>query len=184
MRKVLQSTWLKPLLLLALFLFVAQCGDESEIVLEDLECFVEGFEGGDYTFSVDVEGIDDRCAAGIFNSYIVPGPWGPFPLPGETDPPQDITITLPFVGEVTGTVSWNGETIRLVVWQPIQITGIVVPGFGAVNVTARVSASFCPASQERVDGVLTITIQEVQPEIPVINTPCQITVPGFGSLQG
>ena len=182
MRKVMRSKWLKSLLLVALVPFVAQCGDESEIVLEDPECFVEGFEGGDYAFTVDVERIEDRCTGGLLNSYIVPGPWGPFLLPGEQDPPQDITVTLPFVGQVTGTVSWNGAALRLVVWQPIQITGIVVPVFGAVDVTARVSADFCPVSQEQVDGVLTITILETQPE--VINTPCQVTAPAVGSFQG
>ena len=184
MHKVMRSRWWKPLLLLSLVLFVAQCGDESDVVMEDPECFVEGFEGGEYAFTVDVDRIDDLCAAGFFNGYIDPGPWGPFPLPAVADPPQDITITLPFVGAVTGTVSWSGSTIRFVVLQPVQISGIPVPGYGAVSVTARVSASFCPASQERVDGELTITIQELQPAIPLINPPCQVTVPGIGSLQG
>ena len=102
MRHVVRSTWCKPALLFLLIPFFGQCGDVSEILIEDPECFVEGFGGGDYAFVIDVDRIED----------------------------------------------------------------------------------FCPSSQERVDGNLIITIQEVQPGAPVLDPPCQATAPAIDSLQG
>ena len=148
MSNMSRSIWLKFILLFALVLSAANCGDESEVIIEELDCLIDGFEGGDYFFTVDVGGIADGCAGGLFNGLIDPGPYGPITLPASAELPQDVTMTLPFVGEVTGTLSSSGGALRLTVPDPIQGIGIVVPPFGAVNVTARVSGTLCAPSRK------------------------------------
>jgi hypothetical protein len=173
------SKLLRFTLLFALVLSAANCGDESEVIILDLDCpALEGFAGGQYLFTVDVGEIVDGCADGAFNNLIDPGPYGPITLPATADLPQDVTITLPFVGVVTGTLSSDGGALRLTVEDPIQVVGIVLPIVGAVDVTARVSGTLCPISTTRVDAALTITVLDIDPDVPLIPTPCTVGVPG------
>lgn len=179
---------LVPVLALAVAFFVAQCGDDSEIVIDqELQCLGEDFQGGDFSLLIDVERVFDRCAAGAFKSYIAAGPYGPFTLPSGAQlaqGPQEITITLPLVGEVTGTLSLGGSTLRFEVEQPIRIEDIVLPfSLGTVDVEAGVSGNICPVSQEQLEAAFTVTVQDVQPDLPLINTPCRIEVPVSGSRQ-
>ncbi len=185
MSNMLRSTWLKFILLFALVLFVAQCGDESEVIIQELNCpALEDFEGGDYSFTVNVGGITDGCAGGLFNGLIDRDPYGPVTLPALTDlPDEDFTVTLPFVGEVTGRLSSSGGALRLTVEDPIQGIRIQVPGVGEVTVTARVSGILCPVSATRVDAAFTVTVQSIQPPVPLVNPPCTVGVPATGSLQ-
>ncbi len=176
---MIRSTWLRSILLFALVLSASNCGDESEIIIQELDCpALEGFAGGQYFFTVDVSEVVDGCAGGFFNGLIPPGSYGPVTLPAVADLPQDITITLPFVGEITGSLSASGGAMRLAVDDPIQVVGIVVPPFGTVDVTARVSGTLCPISATTVEAVFTVTVVDINPDIPLITTPCTIGVPG------
>ena len=179
MNNMIRSTWLRFILLFALVLSAANCGDESEVIIEELDCpALEGFAGGQYLFTVDVGGVVDGCARGFFNGLIDPGPYGPVTLPALADLPQDITMTLPFVGVVTGRLSVVGGTMRLTVEDPIELVGIVIPPFGTVDVTARVSGTLCPVSATRVDAVFTVTVVDIDPDVSLITTPCTVGVPG------
>jgi hypothetical protein len=179
MNNMIRSKWLRFALLFALVLSAANCGDESEVIIQELDCpALEGFAGGQYLFTVDVGEIVDGCADGAFNDLIDPGPYGPITLPAAADLPQDITMTLPFVGQVTGTLSSGSGALRLTVEDPIQVVGIVLPLVGAVDVTARVSGTLCPISATRVDAAFTVTVVDIVPDVPLIPTPCTVGVPG------
>jgi hypothetical protein len=179
MNNMFRSKWLRSFLLFALVLSASNCGDESEVIIEAPDCpALDGFEGGVYSFTVNVDGITDGCADGAFNDLIDEGPYGPITLPAAADLPQDITLTLPFVGQVTGTLSLSGGALRLTVEDPIQVVGIVLPIVGAVDVTARVSGTLCPVSATRVDAALTVMVVDIDPEVPLITVPCTVGVPG------
>ena len=51
MNNMIRSTWLRSILLIALLLSASNCGDESEVIIEELDCDLEGFEGGNYARS-------------------------------------------------------------------------------------------------------------------------------------
>ena len=179
MNNMIRSTWLRVILLFGLVLSAANCGGDSEILIEERYCpALDGFEGGEYLFTVDVGDIADGCASGFFNALIDPGPYGPVTLPPEEDLPQEITMTLPFVGVVTGRLAVIGGAIRLTVEDPIELVGIDVPPFGTVDITARVSGALCPISETRVDAVFTVSVVDINPEISLIQTPCAVGVPG------
>jgi hypothetical protein len=176
MNNMIRSTWLKFFLLFALVLSASNCGDETEIIIEEPECpALQGFAGGVYLFTVDVDRIVDGCAGGAFNGLIGPGPYGPITLPASSTLPQDIPMDLPLVGEVTASLSLNGGVMRLEV-DPIQVDGITLPIIGTVDVTAGVSGTLCPVSATRVDAVFTIRVLDIDP--PLVNTPCTVGVPG------
>jgi hypothetical protein len=184
MRSVTQSTWFKSLLFFALVLFTAQCGSESEIIVQELNCpALEGFEGGDYLFTVVIRNIVDGCAGGFFNALVLPGPYGPVTLPALGDLPDDnFTVTLPFVGQVTGRLSSNGTALLLTVPDPIRLDDLVTP-FGVIDVIARVSGTLCPVSADRLEAAFTVTVDSIDPAIPLVRTPCVIGVPATGTLQ-
>ena len=182
MRNVIRPTWLSFTLLLALTFLAASCGDDSEVITLELSCMIEGFEGGDYLFTVNVAEINDECAGGIFNGLVDPGPYGPVTLPATADLPQEITMTLPFVGEVTGTLSSVGGALRLTVEEPIQGIPIQIPDVGNFTVTASVSGTLCPVSATRVDAAFFVTVQSIQPSFPLVDPPCPISVPATGRL--
>jgi hypothetical protein len=176
MNNMIRSTWLRAILLFALLLSAANCGNESEVIIQELDCpALEGFAGGQYLFTVDVNEIVDGCANGFFIGLIDPGPYGPVTLPALADLPQDITMTLPFVGDVTGRLSVSGGAIRLRVEDPIELVGIDTL-FGTANVTASVAGTLCPISAARVDAVFTVRVIDINP--PLIATPCTVGVPG------
>lgn len=181
----IRSSRMKPLLLIVLALLLAQCGSDSEVVVKELECpGLKAFEGGAFSFEVSVGGIDDRCAGGLFNSMIDPGPYGPVTLPAYYgDLQEDIILTLPFVGEVTGQLTSDGKSIQLAVPDSIQVPVVLPPPLaGTVTVTARVSGALCPISRNQVDAVFAITVQNIQPSVPLIDTPCEVLVPTIGTL--
>ena len=87
MNNMIRSTWLRFVLLFALVLSASNCGDASEIIIQELECpALEGFAGGVYSFTVDVGGIADGCAGGAFNAFDRPGPLRAGHLAGLIDP--------------------------------------------------------------------------------------------------
>ena len=179
MSSVIRSTWFKFLPILALALFTVQCGDDSEVIIQDHCPGLDGFEGGDYIFMVNVGDIVDGCAQGAFNGLIDPGPYPAVTLPALADLPLDITIDLPFVGPVTGGLSSDGNTLRLTVDDPIDVVGIEVPIIGQVDVTVRVSGTLCPISATRVDAAFAVSVESIDP--PLIPTPCTIGVPATGT---
>ena len=183
MSPVIRPTWLSFTLLLALTSFAASCGDDSEIITQELDCMVDGFEGGDYSFTVSVAEINDECAGGIFNGLVDPGPYPTVALPATADLPQDITMTFPYVGDVTGTLSSAGGALHLSVDEPIEGIPIQIPNFGTFTVTASVSGTLCPVSETRVDAAFFVTVQSIQPSVPLVNPPCRISVPATGTLQ-
>jgi hypothetical protein len=176
MREVMRSKWLKPLLLLALVPFVAQCGDESEIVLEDgdgQDCLLEEFDGGSYGFSVT--GVSDGCLGGALEQGIPDGtPFGPVEFPALEELPAPVNIPgIPLVGTVSVQLSCSGNNLRIAGTEPIEI---VVPGFGAV--TATVSGILSPASETTVSGGITARVSSAP-----FPTPCNLTVQTTGTLQ-
>ena len=174
MRKVM---WLKSLLLLALVLFVAQCGDESEIVLEDgdgQDCLLEDFDGGSYAFSVT--GVTDGCLNGALKSYVPIGtPFGPVDIPGVDELSDDPIIIpgIPVVGTVSVQVSCSGAGLQIAGTGPIEVP---VPQIG--NVTATVSGVLSPDSEDTVNGGITARVTSAP-----FPTPCNLTVQATGTLQ-
>jgi hypothetical protein len=173
MRKVM---WLKSLLLLALVLFVAQCGDESEIVLEDgdgQDCLLEDFDGGSYTFSVT--DVTDGCLNGALEPYVTIGtPFGPVEIPG-VDELSDDPINIPGVpvlGTVSVQVSCSGTSLRIAGTGPIEVP---VPLIG--NVTATISGVLSPVSEDTVSGGLTARVTSAP-----FPTPCNLIVQATGTL--
>jgi hypothetical protein len=195
---MIQSTWLKSLLLFVLVLFTAQCGDESEVIV-DLSCpsfgesggtidfpcpSLDDFNGGPYSFMVNVGDIDDRCAGGAFNGQIPQGPYGPVTLPSSAaleQGSQKITMELPMVGFVEGTLSLTESFIELTVAYPIPVNDINVPVIGEVDVSACVAGALCPVSENVVEARFAVTVLSINP--PLIPTPCTIGVPATGTLQ-
>jgi hypothetical protein len=61
---------------------------------------------------------------------------------------------------------------------PIELVGIVLPAFGTVDITARVSGTLCPISATRVDAAFVVTVVDINPGVPLVTTPCTVGVPG------
>jgi hypothetical protein len=176
MRNVPRSNWLKPLLLLALVPFVAQCGDESEIVIEDgdgQDCLLDEFDGGSYAFSVT--GVTDGCLGGALEQGIPDGtPFGPVEFPALEELPATVNIPgIPLVGRVSVQVACSGNNLRIAGTEPIAI---VVPGFGAV--TATVSGILTPVPEDTVNGGITARVTTAP-----FPTPCNLTLQAIGTLQ-
>ena len=109
--------WAQFILVPCLTLFVLQCGDDIEeeaILPAPLVCQVERLQEGDYEFTV--MGITDLCWFTL-QTFIASIPTATFYLPeGDSGYPYVITspgITLPVVGEVTGTISVTDTTSPL-----------------------------------------------------------------------
>ncbi len=155
MSNMRRSTGLKFILLLALVLSAANCGDDSEIIIVDLSCpALDGFQGGAFLFTVDSVSDDPQgCSFGQGDEF-VGEQFGPIDLPGTEElPAQRVIEDVPLVGDVTVNVTTDGETIRVEGTEPIDV---LVPGLG--NITATVSGILCPTSADQVDGQVTVRI--------------------------
>ena len=170
MNNMIRSTWLRSILLFALVLSASNCGDESEVIIEELDCMVEGFGGGTYLFTVDsVRDNPEGCSFGQADSF-VGEQFGPVDLPAAVDLPAQRTIEdVPLVGTVTVDITTDGQIIRMDGTEQIQV---FVPGFG--NITATVTGLLCPKSAARVDGQITVRITS-----PI---SCNVTALATGSL--
>jgi hypothetical protein len=155
MHNMIRSTWLRSILLFALVLSASNCGDESEVIILELNCpALEGFEGGTYLFTVDrVTDNPGGCSFGQADPF-VGEQFGPLDLPATVDLPAQRTIEdVPLVGTVTVDIRTDGQTIRIDGTEQIQVS---VPGIG--NITATVTGLLCPKSASRVDGQITVRI--------------------------
>ena len=110
-------------------------------------------------------------------------PLGPYPiqLPGHNELPTDITVTLPFLGTVAGTLSLDGDVIRLSVPEEIVVEDFVIPGIGSIDMAFTVSGALCPLAQEQVEAEITGTLIRVAP--PIVS-PCTANISMTGALQG
>jgi len=175
MHNMIRSTWLRSILLFALVLSASNCGDESEIIIQELDCDLEGFEGGNYEFVID--NVSDGCAGGLIGQYVQPGDrFGPvFLPPADQLPPTIVIPDVPLVGRVEFQVSTDGNVIRIS-GSPGPVT---VPGIGTV--TATVSGTLCPDPEStQVNGEVTVTLTSA----PLIATPCNVRALVAGSLVG
>ncbi len=166
MRNVIRSRWFLSLLLLALAPLVAQCGNESDVVIEQqLNCLGQDFAGGLYTFTVNSVsndcGLDD-----IISQLVGPGDqFGPVSLPDAQQLPP--TIDIPFdppIGTVTVAISLQGDRLWVTTPQPITI-----PVFPPV--TGTVSGTLCPVEGgEIVSGFTIVTTAPISCNIGVAAT--------------
>jgi hypothetical protein len=172
MHNMIRSTWLRFILLFALVLSASNCGDESEVIIEELDCMLEGFEGGTYIFAVNsVSDSPAGCSFGQADTF-VGQLFGPVVLPGTDElpsPPTDIP-GIPLVGTVEVIFSIDANAIRVRGTEPVQA---FFPGIG--NITATVSGTLCPVSATRVEGQITVRITS-----PI---SCNVTALATGSLQ-
>lgn len=184
MRKVMRSKWFKSLLLVALVLFVAHCGDESEIVLEDgdgQDCLLEDFQGGSYTFTANA--LSDGCTEENWLETFFPiagEQFGPVEVPGLDELPATVAIPgIPLVGTVSVQVSCSGTDLEI-----SETEEMVVPLNGWGSITGKVSGTLSPVSETRVDARIWFKI--ISEEVPLIElerTPCIVTVQATGTLQ-
>lgn len=176
MNNFIRSGWLRLTLFLALVLSAASCGDDSETIIQEINCDLEGFEGGNYELVID--SVSDGCTGGVIaGQYVRPGDrFGPVDLPpGDQLPPTIVIQDVPLVGQVEFQVSTDGNVIRIS-GSPGPVT---VPDIGAV--TATVSGIFCPVPDStQLEGEVTVTITSA----PLINTPCDVRATVTGLLLG
>ncbi len=163
-----RSRWLRLLLPAAFVLLAlsAGCGDDSEVIMQELNCDVEGFEGGTYLFTINK--VDNKCPLDLGNMLIQ---FGPVDLPAATDLPVTLGIpNIPFIGTVTVNITTDGKIIRLEKTGPIEVP---YPGIGTI--TATVQGVLCPMSAGRVDGQITVNMTRP--------FSCSVTAQASGSLQ-
>lgn len=175
MGKRIQSAGMICILIFGIALFAANCGDESEVIIEELECQLEGFPGGNFTFSVTgVSDSPDNCSFGLADEF-VGETFGPVAIPATEDLPSDPTEigNVPIVGSIEVIFSTDGEAIQVTGTEQIEGT---LPGIGAF--TATLSGVICPVSTGRAEGRLTVSI--TQPFQPVT---CNVTARATGQSQ-
>jgi len=177
MNNMIRSKWLRSILLLTLVLSAANCGDESEVIIEELDCELEGFEGGNFMFNIN--SVSDGCTGGLLVGTVVsPGDsFGPVALPGTDELPATIDILgVPLVGTVPVQISTEGQFIRIEGTDQIEE---FIPEL-STTVTATVSGTLCPVAATRVDGQITVRV--LSPSIPILmpTTPCNVTVLASG----
>lgn len=176
MSNMIGSTGFRFILLFALVLFASNCGDESEIIIEELDCDLQGFQGGNYEF--EINSVSDGCTGGVIvGEFVKPGDqFGPVALPPVDQLPPTIVIPdVPLIGQVEFLISTSGDVIRISASPP----PVNVPGLGTI--TATVSGTLCPlAGTSDLSGSFTVTITSA----PLIDTPCSIRLPITGSLVG
>ena len=171
MNNMIRSKWLRSILLLTLVLSAANCGDESEVIIEELDCVLDGFEGGTYTFAVNsISDNPDGCSLGQADSF-VGQLFGPVVLPGTDELPSPATEIpgIPLVGAVEVIFSTNGDVIRVQGTEQVEVSYPVIG-----NITATVSGTLCPASATRVDGQITVRI--------ISPISCNVTALATGTL--
>jgi hypothetical protein len=145
------------------------------------ECLVEPLVGGDYSFTIT--NSDDGCSLFVLLQTLGLIPLGPYPiqLPGHNELPTDTTVTLPFLGTVAGTLSLDGDVIRLSVPEEIVVEDFVIPGIGSIDMAFTVSGALCPLAQEQVEAEITGTLIRI---VPPIVSPCTANISMTGALQG
>jgi hypothetical protein len=169
-RNVIRSRWSQSVLLFALALLVAQCGNESDVVIDqELHCLGQDFPGGGYMFTVD--SVSNDCGLDAFIDELVgPGDQFSVVLPAAQQLPTTTDITFdPPIGTVTVDISLQEDRIRVTTPNPITR---LVPGFG--NVTGTVSGILCPV--EGGDIVSSFNIGAT-----ALNVTCNISVAATGT---
>lgn len=152
MRNLIGPSWLGVALLLALMGLAAGCGDDSEIITQELDCMLDGFEGGSYLFAVD--SVTESCPLGIANQF-VGQQFGPVVLPATDQLPGPPTVIpdVPVIGDLEVVFSTDGQSIQVAGTDQIQL---FYPGIG--NITATAYGVLCPRSASRVDGQISVQI--------------------------
>lgn len=170
MHKVIRSRWFPPLLVLALALFVAHCGNESDVVVDqELQCLGQDFPGGGYTFTVN--SVSNDCGLdALIDQLVGPGDQFAVVLPAAQELPTttDITFDDP-IGTVTVDISLQGDRIRVTTPNPITRP---VTGFG--NVTGTVSGILCPVEGDEIISSFNIGAT-------ALNVTCNIGVAATGT---
>ena len=114
MSSLIRSTWLRFLLPVAFVLLAlaAGCGDDSEVIIQELNCNVEGFEGGRYVFTINtVNDAPNNCTLGLANQ-LIGEQFGPVDLPATAELPATLEIPgVPFVGTVPVNITTDGKII-------------------------------------------------------------------------
>jgi len=121
--------WVQLFIIPCLVLFVMQCSDDDDdeaMLPAPLICKAGQIHEGTYEFTV--MGITDLCWVAL-QSFISAVPGATFYLPdGESGYPYTISppgISLPIIDEVTGTISVDNTTGRLLIEidnQPLNVT--------------------------------------------------------------
>jgi hypothetical protein len=176
---------MKPLLLFAMILFVAQCGDESEVVIEDGDgqnCLLEDFDGGSYTFTANA--LSDGCTEDKWLETFFPiagEQFGPVEIPSLDELPATVDIPgIPLVGTVPVQVSCSGTDLEIEETEEILVS---LNGFGSIAV--KVSGILSPVSEET-SVEARIWLKIVSEQVPLIEferIPCILTVQAAGTLQ-
>jgi hypothetical protein len=167
---------------------VVQCGGDGDDS-EDSEptCSTEELTAGTYSFTLNDDGIDDDCdPPGLaelleFLGYVQPGPY-PIDLPGYQQlltGPVQVTASLPFVGEQTGTLTLVDDMVGFSIPNPITVEDINIPTVGVVDITVNVTGTLCPDSTTRVEADFVAAITSTTP--PIV-TPCAMTFSATGVL--
>ncbi len=176
MRELFRSPWAKIFVLLAFVALTAHCGSESDVIVEEVDCQLEGFEGGSYTFTVG--DVQDDCTVGELIEDLIPDDevFGPIQVPGVDELPMDVTIpSLPLVGTVEVHMAVVGNQIRFTALDPIDVT---LPGVGSVTVV--VSGILCPVTDGRVLASVMIEITSTSIPLIIPHTPCFVAVTAAG----
>ena len=174
MNKTMRSRWWKPLLLLPLVLFAAQCGDESEVVIEESDCQVDVLERGLYSFNL--VNVEHNCPIDV-EDFISQQQIPDIELPAYDELPYVIQdLALPLIdAEVTGELSEQGNLVRLAT-DPQTIEG----AFGGVPFTARVLGWICALSGSEVEIELDLAVT-VDPPPPLPSVSCNAEIVANGN---
>ncbi len=154
MSNMIRSTGFQFILLFALVLSAASCGDESEVIIQDLNCDLDGFTGGNFIFTVD--GVSTTCpiSTELLDQFVSPGDQFPVVLPAVEDLPPTIDIDFgPPIGAVTFAVEVQEDRLIVTSTQPITI-----PDFGFGNITGTVLGSVCPIEGGEILAAFTISL--------------------------
>jgi hypothetical protein len=167
MRNVTRSTWWIAILMCGVVFFNANCGDESETIT--LDCNLEGYEGGDYVFTVDSVGTTCPISEELLNDFVSPGDQFPVVLPDLEEVPPAIDIDFgPPINTLTFDIKVQEDRIRVTTNQP---TTIFVPGLG--NATGSADGSLCAPGQGEILATFTISIS-----LPPVSCSVQVLAVG------
>jgi hypothetical protein len=177
MSKKTRSPRFLGILLFALALCVAQCGDDNEVVVEDLDCAVEDFLGGIFVFTI--YSLDDDCTVGAhIEPAVIPGvsTFGPVDLPATQDLPATRDILFIPLGIIVENVEIKAAGGSLQLSAPAQdfIIGFI-PSFRATT-----SGTLCPAPEGGVLADIVITATSAD-GLFIPTTPCNVTITGIGT---
>ena len=158
-------------------LLLAACSTDSDAPV-DFSCSLEGFKGGSYTLFLNT--AKDTCTPGGLLAPLFRGTLGPASIPRGDELPAEVALSLPVIGNVTATLTADGNRMALAIEDPILLEDVNAPFIGHVDISVDVSGSICPVSESFIHGSLTLSLLSIDPETPLVNTPCDVRVEGVG----